>query len=336
MANKNGELLRQSDPLKLDHANNITYNPDIDRLVISHCQSPDDHYNRCSFVDPKTLTITDTMDKSQPFFSMAYSSEKKQYASARWSGETLDFWDKDMNHLMAKDVKMPETLSQGVFCDGKGVYFVRSSLNGHKSEILIYDWNGELKHTVMLALPAAFEPESINIADGTTYVMADDGSGNAIVYATPDNLIPKDCQILIDEFPVGDIIGDMRLHATESSWNDRTFAFADSEMYQKVTGVHDVYIINGTSGNFAVRGIKLSGVWKDNDESVTSSTTTTTSKKTTHNSTTATTTGTKAESTEGENNENDKSPDTGVTGSVAVVALAVAACAAVTITRKKK
>lgn len=183
VVSKTGELLRESEPLPLDHANNISYNPTLDQLVVTHCQSPDGHYSRFSFVDPYTLTVTETADKSQPFFAMAYSPEKQQYASARWGGETLDFWDRDMHHLQAKSVTPPGSLSQGVFCDGEGVYFVRSSQNGYASELRIYDWDGELKLATPLRLAGAHEPECINIVGDTTYIIADDWRGNAVVYA---------------------------------------------------------------------------------------------------------------------------------------------------------
>ena len=183
VVSKTGTVLRESQPLALDHANNITYNPDIDRLVITHCSSPDGHFYRYSLVDPKTLTVTKTEDKEQPFFAMAYSPEKKQYASARWGGETLDFWDKDMHHQLAVNVEQPKSLSQGVFCDAQGVYFVRSSQNGAPSELRIYDWAGQLTRTMRLVIPGNYEPECINIVDNIAYVIADDWQGNAIMYS---------------------------------------------------------------------------------------------------------------------------------------------------------
>ena len=139
-----GKVMDESESLALDHANNITYNTTLDRWLISHCQSPDGHYNRYSLVDPNTFTITKTADLEAPFFSMAYSPEKDRYASARWDGETIDIWDGNLNLLKTVDVERPQSLSQGVFCDEKGIYFVRSDLNGSGSEIRIYDWEANL------------------------------------------------------------------------------------------------------------------------------------------------------------------------------------------------
>ena len=166
-----GNPVRESEPLPLDHANCITYNDRIDRLVVAHCQAPDGHYNRYSYVDPQMLTVTGTFDAPQPFFAIGYSKEKQRYASARWGGETLDFWDADMNHLFAVDVEMPGSLSQGVFCDETGVYFVRSSQNGFSAEIRVYDWEGHLMRIIPIEIDGNIEPESISIVNGETLVL---------------------------------------------------------------------------------------------------------------------------------------------------------------------
>ena len=126
----------------------------------------------------------------------------------------------------------------------------------------------------------------------------------------------------------------MRLSATESNWNENIYAFADSEMYQKVTGVHDVYVINGTSGNFNVQAIKLTGVWTGSEEESSEPEDESSAEESVTDSTT--TSEGETEPTEGESSEDAKNPETGVPGSIAVAALAVAACAAVAITRKKK
>lgn len=178
-----GRKLRESEVLPLDHANSITYNDKIDKLVVAHCQSPDGHYYRYSFVDPKTLEITETGDKSYPFFAIAYSSEKEMYASGEWGGETLDLWNADFEHIKSVGVSQPGSLSQGVDCDGEGIYFVRSSQNGHPSEIRIYNWNCKLKLKIELSLPGHVEPESINVIDGEVYVIGTDWSrGCGVAY----------------------------------------------------------------------------------------------------------------------------------------------------------
>ena len=172
-----GKTIAESNPLLLDHANNITYNSRLNRLVVSHCHSPDNHYYRYSLVDPDRLKITQTADLPYPFYSMAYCEEKDMYASGEWSGEFVDTWDGDMTPVLHVAVECPASLSQGVFCDAQGIYFVRSAQNGAASEIRIYDWECQLTRRIELLTPSGnIEPESINIVGQTVYVVAFDHS----------------------------------------------------------------------------------------------------------------------------------------------------------------
>ena len=173
----NGKKLGESEPLAVDHANNISFVPGKG-LFVTHCQSDDGHYYRYSFVDPKTYKITGSGDLEHPFFAMAYAADVGKFASGEWSGEALDVWDRSLNCLLHKEVETPATLSQGVFADAQGIYFVRSSQNGVGSEIRIYNWDCELVRTVPLHLEGNIEPENINIAGGKVYVIGNDwGSG---------------------------------------------------------------------------------------------------------------------------------------------------------------
>ena len=148
----------------------------------------------------------------------------------------------------------------------------------------------------------------------------------SLLYATPDKLVPKDCQILIDSYPDGDVIGELRISATEQNWNENIYAFADSEMLEKVTGVHDVYIINGTSGNFNVQGIKLSGTYTGGD----------TSKETPSEEDSVDSSASEEPASNGSVSGNDSNPDTGVALPAAVLLLTAVTGAAVAVTRKKK
>lgn len=168
---KDGTVLRESEPLPLDHANNITFNTKLNMLVVTHCQSPDEKYDYYSMVDPDTFEITETDYLCSPFFAIAYCPEKDMYASGEWGGQTLDLWRGDLYQLTSKSVEAPETLSQGMFCDADAIYFVRSSQNGYKAEIRMYDWYLRFIRSIELELPDGVEPESINIVEGKTYVV---------------------------------------------------------------------------------------------------------------------------------------------------------------------
>ncbi len=166
-----GNFVRASDPLFIDHANNLTYHAKRNTLIVSHCQSPDGHYNRYSAVDLRTLTVTETADLTRPFFALAYDAEKDAFVSGEWAGQTIDYWDAEMRLTDSFSVACPKTLSQGAFCDDEYCYFVRSGQNGVGAEIRVYDWKGELCFVIPLQIEDQIEPESINIFEGIGYVL---------------------------------------------------------------------------------------------------------------------------------------------------------------------
>ena len=129
VVNMDGDIVSQSDPLDLDHANCITYVEKQDALLVSHCQSEDDDaaYYRYSLVDRSSLTLMETGQLKYPFFAMSYCSEKDMFVSAQWAGETLDIWDGKLNHLKSLPVEVRGSLSQGAYATEEGIWFVRSS-----------------------------------------------------------------------------------------------------------------------------------------------------------------------------------------------------------------
>ncbi|MBO4423200.1 MAG: hypothetical protein J5879_07160 [Clostridia bacterium] len=173
----NGKLVKTSDgPIYLEHANNITYLPQRRAYYVTSCQGTvSECWNGYSIVDRDTLEVIEKGTLEQPFFAMSYCPERDAFASARWGGETLDFWDGKLGHLAEKSVDPPGTLSQGVFADTEYVWFVRSSQNGYQQEFRVYDWDGELVTTIPLHLKNDAESESVNIIDGVVYVTSNAG-----------------------------------------------------------------------------------------------------------------------------------------------------------------
>ena len=117
---KKGKIIKVSDILELDHANNITYNSKKKMFLVSHCQSPDDHYYRYSFVDPDTFEIIETADHLKPFFAMAYSEGRDMYASGE-GRRNSGYMGWDLNLVKSVSVEAPGSLSQGVYCDDRSI-----------------------------------------------------------------------------------------------------------------------------------------------------------------------------------------------------------------------
>lgn len=169
-----GNILRVSEEMDLQHANCLTYVEKENRILVSACQPL---YNGYYKLDPTTLTITEQGTLPHPFFAMAYDAKTDRYASGRWAGETLDVWNGDLTHHLAKDVEKSNSTSQGLFCNEKELYFVRWNPN----EILRYDWNLNFLGRVHLSFDLDVEPEDINVINGKTYITCN-FSGVVFVY----------------------------------------------------------------------------------------------------------------------------------------------------------
>ncbi len=172
-----GNRLRVSDPMNLYHANNITYNPRIGQFIVTHCQG-DGHCAHYSLVDPVTLTETASGELERPFFALAYSPERDMYGSGEWAGETVDVWDGDMRLLRSFSVERPSSLSQGCFCDGDYIWFVRSSVGGSGCELRLYDWDtGVLAFRIPIC-SMGVEPEALSVVNGEIYVLCNNNQYN--------------------------------------------------------------------------------------------------------------------------------------------------------------
>lgn len=169
---KEGNPIRYSKELNIEHGNNVTFVPKENAYLVSHCQPG---WNVYSLIDADTLTEKSSGSLERDFFSMAYSPVLDMYASGFSAGQKVHTWNGDLTLAKEFDVTQPSSLSQGVFCDSEYIYFVRSHAGGDTfSEIRIYDWNGELKFQIDMPEWNTWspEPEGINIIDGHIYVIA--------------------------------------------------------------------------------------------------------------------------------------------------------------------
>lgn len=173
-----GNFIQQSNSiLYIEHANNITYIPERKAYYVTSCQgSLTECWDGYSLIDRDSMDVIEKGNLEQPFFAMGYCPGRKMFASGRWAGNTVDFWDSELNHLSFKDVTPPGSLSQGVFAADDAVWFVRSTYNGVHQHFIIYDWKGELIASIPLELEGDVESEAVNIINGVVYVTSNGGS----------------------------------------------------------------------------------------------------------------------------------------------------------------
>lgn len=123
--------------VSVDHGNDITYNKNKDCLVVCH-NSP--NRTLVSFVDKKTLEITETFEIPLEIYSITHNHKTNEYAVG--ISYTFDFaiLDKDFNVIERITGVTPEKskTKQGMDSDDKYLYFLLSGPNA----ISVYDWNG--------------------------------------------------------------------------------------------------------------------------------------------------------------------------------------------------
>ena len=159
-----GNFLKKSGPLDLDHANDIAFLPERGLLLICHCQENENYvYNVYSLVDPETLEIVYTGALERNFPAMGYSPARKLFGSIEGAGDVVDVWNGDLELIRSFPVRRPLSLSQGGYANAAGMWFVRSTTAEAGCEILIYDWElGTLLYHIPIE-GMTVEPESITV-----------------------------------------------------------------------------------------------------------------------------------------------------------------------------
>lgn len=163
---KTGETVLVSDALSLNHTNDMTYNPKLDRLVVCH-NNP--HRTRLSFLDPHTLEVTETRSIPYSMFGICYNEKYERYVLGISGGQTFSILKENFKVAGRSGYDPTPTTkgytTQGVACDDDFIYFVLYKEN----VITVYDWDGRYVRTIILE-GTSKEPENIDIVNGEIYV----------------------------------------------------------------------------------------------------------------------------------------------------------------------
>ena len=154
--------MMKSEPLQIDHANDMTYNPKTGQLIVVH-NAP--NKKKISFVDPETLTVTGTGEVPNKIFSMQYNESRDRYVVGLSGGQNFAILDSDFKTVKKFEVESTGYTTQGVDADDDFIYFVQYNEN----VVVIYTWDGERVAVVPLKITGC-EPENIFHANGTFYV----------------------------------------------------------------------------------------------------------------------------------------------------------------------
>ena len=162
---KTWETVQTSKLMLLQHANDITYNPNLKSLVVACCEP---NTRKIVYVNPDTLEETGSDSLRTPTYCLAYDQELDCY----WTARDLYYAAVPANDLkkVASAGKHDTTghTTQGMTVDDKYLYFVLYKENC----MMIYDKETGKQTVVGLSVPASDgEPENLFWIGGELYIV---------------------------------------------------------------------------------------------------------------------------------------------------------------------
>ena len=131
--------------LPVDHGNDMTYNPKLNRLVVVHNKP---RYNTISLIDPETLEITETKELDVAMFSIAYNEDRDQYVVGLSGGYNFSVLDSDFQETAFHIAKSTGRVTQGLDCDERYIYFPQWDKKTSENYLVVYDWDGNFINEV--------------------------------------------------------------------------------------------------------------------------------------------------------------------------------------------
>ena len=128
------DIVAESDELPLDHGNDMTYDPNKNRLVVTNMLN-----NIISVIDPETLTIVERAVPNYGSWGIGYIDGSSEYAFLASGGLTVT--DKDFNVIRSSPFEPADGYTgQGMDADSQYAYVPFSPNAGKSNNIIqIYD-----------------------------------------------------------------------------------------------------------------------------------------------------------------------------------------------------
>ena len=165
----------QSEILMLNHANDITYNAELNLIAVAN-HGP--NKSKLTFLDPETLTVLYTK-AVLACYSVTYNHERDMYATGLSGGQNLRRYKGDLVFDSSLKIiyQTPKTVNyttQGITSDENFIYCVLWDGEGYGTDkfqnvITVYDWYGNFVGIINIDV-GGLEPENIIIDNGVIYV----------------------------------------------------------------------------------------------------------------------------------------------------------------------
>ncbi len=171
-----GQKIAESEPLYLLHGNDMTYNPKTDKLIVSHCTSPEDVL--VTIIDPHTLTVVEqSIDVGAGISSIEYNAAGDFYVGSQ--GQTqLRYFDSDLNLIKTASTRsLSGYTTQGMGSDD--VYLYQPVSGDTNNAILVVTWAGSSVGVVYVNTTT--ESETLIYVNGQYYISFYKKSDGAIL-----------------------------------------------------------------------------------------------------------------------------------------------------------
>ncbi len=180
-----GNKIKETNDMALNHANDITYNSKKDCLVL--CNSAGNR-QRVTYLNKETLEVTSYVDLGFEIYSIDYNATKDQYVVGIADSHNFRMLDGELN-MVGENTYSPASTTlkyttQGVGSDDNFIYFVLY-YDGEPDIITVHDWNGN--NITQITLPSSvitdgMEPENISVINDIIYIGVKTGGDTAVVY----------------------------------------------------------------------------------------------------------------------------------------------------------
>ena len=184
------QVIKYSGVLHLDHANDVTYHPRKNLLMVTNNKP---NFTRITLVDPDSLEIVGYEESPVPLYALEYNPDRDMFVAGISGKREFCFLDGDLKIINDKTYRTVEVddrcTKQDICADGNLLYFIlwdgkHKDMNDFQSRVTIYDWNGEYRGVLEFNLGPE-EPESISILDGEIYAVVCNKREPAIYHFEP-------------------------------------------------------------------------------------------------------------------------------------------------------
>lgn len=147
------EIVAEVHDLELGHANDLTYDPRQNRLIVTPCGP------KLYVLDADSLAVTEALTLDTQQYSLEYHPGKDRYVagiSNSYDGAVLDG---SFQLLQTHTGVFNRGVRQGMTCDDNYIYYLRYGTSNNY--IVVYDWEGN--YITCLTLPMVGEAENLFI-----------------------------------------------------------------------------------------------------------------------------------------------------------------------------